>query len=83
MQLPKIRTMQDAYEEIKADDPNTGLSFYTFRQAILSGKIPSRKEGRIYLIAMNNVAEYLAGSLRTEEKDILSEREISGTRKIS
>jgi hypothetical protein len=56
--IPKVRTLTDAYKEIVAADPNTGISFYAFRELVISGVIPSRKVGSRYLINMDNVSAY-------------------------
>ena len=60
MQLPQIRTMQDAYKMIKDSDPNTSLSYYLFRQMILNGEIPSIKTSGRYLLNMKDVEERFA-----------------------
>jgi hypothetical protein len=63
MFLPKIRTLQEAYAEIKLSDPQTTLSFYTFRNFVVSGAIPSRKTGKRYLINMADVERFFVNEV--------------------
>jgi hypothetical protein len=58
MSLPHIRTMKYAYEELKEADPKTAITFYGFRRTVLSGKIPSFKEGQKILLNMDDVFKY-------------------------
>lgn len=58
MSMPHIRTMKGAYEEIREADPDTAVTFYSFRRTVLSGKIPSFREGYKVLINMAHVFEY-------------------------
>ena len=58
MTIPRIRTMKATYAELKAVDPNTAITFYGFRRTVLSGKIPSLKEGQKILLNMDDVFEY-------------------------
>ena len=43
--MVRIRTIEQAYQEIKQNDPNTALSKYRFRQLVETGEIPSTKSG--------------------------------------
>lgn len=46
----KIRTINKAYEEIKAKDPDTCLTLYKVRQLVTSGAVPSTKAGWKWLV---------------------------------
>lgn len=59
--MAKLRTIQRAYDEIKAQDPNTCISTNLIRQIILNGKIPSTKTGGKYLFDLNDLMNYLKG----------------------
>lgn len=74
MSIPHIRTMKEAYAELKAADPDTAISFYMFRRRILSGDIPSFREGHILLVNMDHVYEYY----RTAADEIDQEQPITG-----
>jgi hypothetical protein len=55
---PRIRNMKEAYDEIRRGDPLTSISYYSFRNAVLSGDIPSRTIGRLHLVNMDDVDAY-------------------------
>ena len=57
----KIRTIRQAFEEIKADDPKTAITEYRIRQMVIDGEIPSRKCGTKYLIDLDRLQRYLGG----------------------
>lgn len=40
MTLPKMRTAEQAYEEIKSMDPNTAIKLHHVRRMIRSGRVP-------------------------------------------
>lgn len=60
MTLPKIRSMREAYEEIKKQDPDTSITYYMFRKFIISNKIPSLKENGKYLVNLNDISDFLS-----------------------
>lgn len=57
----KARTINSAYDEIRAEDSNTAISRNAIRQAVLKGKIPSVKVGRTFLITKEDVLDYFTG----------------------
>lgn len=57
----RIRTIQKAYEEIVAADPQTGITEYRIRQIVVDGVIPSRKVGAKYLFDLDVLLNYLSG----------------------
>ena len=57
----RIRTIQSAYEEIKAVDPNTAVTEYRIRQLVIDGKIPSTRSGTKYLLDLDKLQSYLKG----------------------
>ena len=58
---PRIRNMKRAFEEIKAKDPFSSISFFSFRRDVIRGAIPSRKNGKRYLVNMLDVESYYYG----------------------
>ena len=60
IKLPKMRTLDECYEEIKSVDPNTAISKYFIRKLVLSGKIPCIKSGCKRLINFDSLIEYIA-----------------------
>lgn len=59
MALPRMRLLKDAYEEIKAMDPNTAVTPYYIRQLAISGKIPTHMAGRKRLLSLDALISYL------------------------
>ena len=61
MEKAKMRTLDTAFAEIKATDPNTAISKYSLRQILLSGAVPTVRVGRLRLVNMAALTDYLAG----------------------
>lgn len=57
--LPRMRTIREAAQEIKAIDPHTAVTPYHIRQLALSGVLPRVKAGKKYLINFDLLLEYL------------------------
>jgi len=50
--------MKRAYAEIIENDPYSSISFFSFRREVIKGSIPSMKNGKRYLVNMNDVEAY-------------------------
>ncbi len=61
--LPRMRTLNECYEELKKMDENTSLSKYGLRQLALSGAIPTVMCGRKRLINLDMLIVYLQNPL--------------------
>lgn len=59
--MSKLRTLDAAITEIKAADPNTSLTRYALRQAVIEGRIPCVMCGRKRLVDVSKVFAYLTG----------------------
>ncbi len=63
--MPKIRTINQAYDEIKAKDPDTAISRYLVRAMVNDGTVPSIKNGNKKLVDMDvlerKIKEILTG----------------------
>jgi excisionase family DNA binding protein len=55
----RIRTINEAYNEIKASDAGTALSPYAIRRMIIEGKIPYIKAGNKYLLDLDVLEAFL------------------------
>jgi len=55
----RMRLLKNAYEELKAIDPNTAVSLYFIRQLALTGKVPCTMAGRKRLINLDALIDYL------------------------
>ena len=69
--VPKMRTISQAFDEIKTADTNTALTERALRCAVKRGEIPCVKIGSKTLVSMDAVAAYMKGAavvpLRSEE----------------
>lgn len=59
----QARTINSAYDEIRAEDSNTAISRNAIRQAVIRGDIPSVKVGRTFLITKEDVLDYFTGGV--------------------
>lgn len=63
--MKRVRTIQGAYNEIKAADPGTDITLTAIRRAVSSGEIPSRRVGARggwkYYVDLDKVIEYFTG----------------------
>jgi hypothetical protein len=66
--MPRIRTLTEAYNYIKEMDPETAITPHALRRMVVSGKVPSTKAGKKYLIDMDVLFDYLKG---TKPEDVL------------
>ena len=57
--LPRMRTLDECYRELKELDPNTAVSKYFVRRLALSGAIPTVKCGCKRLINLDGLIAYL------------------------
>lgn len=58
-----VRTINEAFAKIQADDPNTSLTLTGFRKLVVSGEIPSIKRGNKWLVDMSVVESYFKGEI--------------------
>ena len=58
--LTRMRTIPKAYEEIKALDPNTGLTLRALRKMVKSGIIPSVQIASKTLVNLDLLLEALS-----------------------
>ena len=59
MAAPRMRTISEAAAEVKKADPGTALTQHAIRQMVLSGRIPHVKAGKVRLINMEHLENYL------------------------
>lgn len=58
--LPRMRNADGVFRELKEADPDTRISAYFIRRLIKSGAIPVVKIGRMELVNVDLVFDYLA-----------------------
>ncbi len=78
--LPRMRTLDECYRELKELDPNTAVSKYFVRRLALSGAIPTVKCGCKRLINLDGLIAYL-NEPHTEPLPDTSQT-VNGIRKI-
>lgn len=61
MGIPRMRLLNEAYEEVKANDPDSAITKWFIRDLVVSGKIPTSRAGRKHLINMDHLEAYLRG----------------------
>lgn len=59
--LSRMRTLDEAFRELKQLDPDTCISKFFLRQLALSGKVPTLMCGRKRLINFDRLLDYLSG----------------------
>jgi len=59
IKLVRMRTIEQAYSEIKVIDPYTALTHSGLKRIVKEGCIPSKKVGRKTLLNMMDVYAYL------------------------
>lgn len=59
MSLPRMRGINEAIEEIKAEDKNSAITAHFLRNLIKSNTIPHVRAGAKYLVNMDILEQYL------------------------
>ena len=57
--MAKYRTIQQAFESIKALDADTAITYHALRQLVVSGRIPSMRIGKKYVIDLDVLAAFM------------------------
>lgn len=60
MSIVRMRYARQALEELRREDPESCVSLATIRALAKSGKVPSVKAGKGYLINYDALLEYLS-----------------------
>lgn len=62
MALPRMRLLDQAYEEVKKMDPQTAITKNIIRELVIDGEIKCVMVGRKRLINVDDLIEYLSNS---------------------
>ena len=73
---PRMRLLNEAYEQLLKDDPKTSVTKYALRSIIKSGKVNTVKLGRKTLINYDSLLDYLKNSSCSNPKNNASFGEI-------
>ena len=57
--MAKYRTIQQAFECIKALDADTAITYHALRQLAVSAQIPSMRIGKKYVIDLDVLAAFM------------------------
>jgi hypothetical protein len=63
--MNRLRTINEAYNFLKEQDPGTSISPYFIRKMIVDGQVPSFKVGKKYLLDVDALLDHLAAKLTT------------------
>lgn len=72
--VPRMRTIQQAANYFKQQDPDTQITFWKLRGLVLNGEIPyicSGKAGNTRYINLDVVIDYLNGNMQKETKKVV------------
>ena len=58
--IPRMRTVSEASQELKALDPHTAMTPYHIRRLCLNGVLPTVKAGKKILLNLDALIEYMA-----------------------
>ena len=58
--IPRMRTVNEAAQEIKAIDPHTAMTPYHIRRLCLTGILPTVKAGKKILLNLDTLIEYMS-----------------------
>ena len=64
-ELKKLRTIEQAYAALKEMDPDTAISKWFIREAILNGEIPFVQVHSKRLIDLNDLINYINRNMLT------------------
>lgn len=82
--IPKMRTVNEAAQELKQLDPNTAMSPYHIRRLCLDGVLPTVRAGKKLLLDLNLLIEYMTDPTADKFKPRKSATDtIGGIRRIS
>ena len=72
----RMRYPQQALEELRKEDPDTSVTLHFIRSLVKSGKIPSIRIGRGYLLNYDALVQYLSEASRMEPQQVHGIRRI-------
>ncbi len=60
--MAKLRTLSEAYNYIKEQDPDTAITANALRRLVVSRQVPRVMIGKKYLLDMDALQEFLKGT---------------------
>lgn len=80
--VPRMRTVREAADELKAHDPHTAMTAYHIRRLCLDGVIPTVKAGKKILLDLDILIEYMANP-DADKFQPHPPRAVNGIRRVS
>lgn len=72
--IPRMRTIKQAAEYFKQQDPETQVTFWKLRELVLDGKIPfiiSGKKRTTRYVNLDTLIDYFNGDIEKEVKKVV------------
>lgn len=76
--IPRMRTVNEAAQEIKAIDPHTAMTPYHIRRLCLTGILPTVKAGKKILFNLDTLIEYMQDPYADKFKPQQSAADVHG-----
>ena len=70
--MAKYRTIQQAYECIKALDADTAITYHALRHLVVSGQMPSMRIGKKYVIDLDALFAFMGAKVSQSQLDFMS-----------
>lgn len=59
--MPRMRTIDQAAEWLRANDPDTAFTKTALRRLVTTGELPCVRVGQKYLVSLETLEDYLQG----------------------
>lgn len=63
--MPRMRTIDQAHAWLMETDPGTAITKTGLRRLVISGQLPSVRVGSKYLLSLEQLEEYMSGTVPT------------------
>ena len=61
--MQRLRTLPEAINELKAQDPDTAFTLWALRRLIAEGEIPAVRSGKKQLVSIEAIEQYVNSKL--------------------
>lgn len=61
--MPRMRTIDQAAEWLRANDPDTAFTKTALRRLVTTGELPCVRVGQKYLVSLETLEDYLQGAV--------------------
>lgn len=67
--MPRMRTIDQAAEWLRANDPETAFTKTALRRLVTTGELPCVRVGQKYLVSLETLEDYLQGVVPLRVRD--------------